>query len=173
MSGTHGHQAGFALGESEHRVLLAVAGFVVARKISGYFFAQYLWHFFEKMPGIQNDPAAYAAMRLCMNEYPGGYSGVQQGEGRGFLSYKSGAENALENAGIAQRRAFYFCASFAIEGKWLHGGYMEARKQKAHSEEWAKCLNIWWPIAESNHGHADFQSAALPTELIGQKEGAL
>ena len=29
-------------------------------------------------------------------------------------------------------------------------------------------VRIWWPIAESNHGHADFQSAALPTELIGQ-----
>ena len=26
---------------------------------------------------------------------------------------------------------------------------------------------IWWPIAESNHGHKDFQSSALPTELIG------
>ena len=27
----------------------------------------------------------------------------------------------------------------------------------------------WWPSAESNHGHADFQSAALPTELLGQR----
>ena len=27
----------------------------------------------------------------------------------------------------------------------------------------------WWPVAESNHGHADFQSAALPTELTGQQ----
>jgi integrase len=27
----------------------------------------------------------------------------------------------------------------------------------------------WWPVAESNHGHADFQSAALPTELTGQR----
>ena len=25
----------------------------------------------------------------------------------------------------------------------------------------------WCPDAESNHGHADFQSAALPTELSG------
>ena len=32
---------------------------------------------------------------------------------------------------------------------------------------------FWWPIAESNHGHADFQSAALPTELIGQNEAEL
>ena len=26
---------------------------------------------------------------------------------------------------------------------------------------------IWWPRAESNHRHTDFQSAALPTELLG------
>ena len=25
----------------------------------------------------------------------------------------------------------------------------------------------WWPEVESNHRHADFQSAALPTELSG------
>lgn len=29
-------------------------------------------------------------------------------------------------------------------------------------------MEFWWPVAESNHGHADFQSAALPTELTGQ-----
>ena len=27
----------------------------------------------------------------------------------------------------------------------LHGGYTNARQQKAHSEEWAKCLNFLAP----------------------------
>jgi hypothetical protein len=30
----------------------------------------------------------------------------------------------------------------------------------------------WWPVSESNQGHADFQSAALPTELTGHIEGS-
>ena len=28
----------------------------------------------------------------------------------------------------------------------------------------------WWPEVESNHRHADFQSAALPTELSGHRD---
>src|SRR4051794_9123156 len=31
----------------------------------------------------------------------------------------------------------------------------------------------WCPGAESNHRHADFQSAALPTELPGRREARL
>ncbi len=26
----------------------------------------------------------------------------------------------------------------------------------------------WWPVSDSNQGHRDFQSPALPTELTGR-----
>jgi hypothetical protein len=52
----------------------------------------------------------------------------------------------------------------------------QARKPRQH---WGKqekkptengwFSKYWWPSAELNHGHADFQSAALPTELLGQR----
>ena len=31
---------------------------------------------------------------------------------------------------------------------------------------------IWWPEVELNHRHADFQSAALPTELSGHRDNS-
>ena len=31
-------------------------------------------------------------------------------------------------------------------------------------------LSTWWPDLESNQGHKDFQSFALPTELSGLKK---
>ncbi len=45
----------------------------------------------------------------------------------------------------------------------------DIKKQKARSFEPGFLLEFWWPGAESNHRHADFQSAALPTELPGQE----
>ena len=31
----------------------------------------------------------------------------------------------------------------------------------------------WWPVPESNQGHKDFQSSALPTELTGLQRGGV
>ena len=30
-----------------------------------------------------------------------------------------------------------------------------------------RIVKKWWPVSESNQGHSDFQSLALPTELTG------
>ena len=43
-----------------------------------------------------------------------------------------------------------------------------AGTEKAKRQRKAGVLHLWCPEAESNHRHADFQSAALPTELSGQ-----
>ena len=43
---------------------------------------------------------------------------------------------------------------------------------KKASDKWVKFAEafFWCPLAESNHGHKDFQSFALPTELSGHIE---
>ena len=45
----------------------------------------------------------------------------------------------------------------------------ELRQEKRLAAQGAhKPLFCWWPRAELNHRHKDFQSSALPTELFGQ-----
>ena len=39
------------------------------------------------------------------------------------------------------------------------------KNPKKNTSEYLRCF--WWPIQESNQGHEDFQSSALPTELTG------
>ena len=48
----------------------------------------------------------------------------------------------------------------------------DGETQKQKPAFWAGFLNEWCPDSESNQGHGDFQSPALPTELSGQR-GAL
>ncbi len=45
-------------------------------------------------------------------------------------------------------------------------------RAKAKTPAEARVSNLWCPNPESNQGHGDFQSPALPTELFGQR-GAL
>lgn len=51
----------------------------------------------DKLPGVQNQSATIAAVRLCEADYPGGFASVKQGTGRGFFaSYDSGHECVLD-----------------------------------------------------------------------------
>lgn len=58
----------------------------------------------DKLPGLENDNAATAALQVCRAEYPGGLAAVPLGAGRGVLGYDSGAECALEKSGETRSR---------------------------------------------------------------------
>ena len=53
----------------------------------------------DKLPGLQNDQAAAAAIQVCRSKHPGGMEQIAQGEKRGAFGYESGAECALKKAG--------------------------------------------------------------------------
>lgn len=76
---------------------LVVALLAIAPSIS--FAGNYATCLLKNLPGLQNEAAANAAIKLCLTEYPGGIGNVPQGDGRGFLGYKSGAECAMKKAG--------------------------------------------------------------------------
>ena len=54
-----------------------------------------------------------------------------------------------------------FGAGFSITIEWRSRACAASRLRRHRLKE-------WWPRAESNHRHTDFQSAALPTELLGR-----
>jgi hypothetical protein len=53
----------------------------------------------DKAPGAANDVAANAIWQVCLAEHPGGLDAVKQGSGRGFFSFKTGAECTAKKAG--------------------------------------------------------------------------
>lgn len=72
------------------------------------FAANYATCILDTLPGTQNDVAAYAAMQVCQGKHPGGLDTVQQGSGRGFFGYDSGAECTAKKAGDTRsQRAAY------------------------------------------------------------------
>lgn len=62
----------------------------------------------DKLPKAQNDLAANAIHQVCLSEFPGGLTAVPQGAGRGWFSYKSGADCAAkESTGTQSQRVAY------------------------------------------------------------------
>ena len=43
----------------------------------------------------------------------------------------------------------------------------DAKEQQKKGSHFCEPLKFWWPRTESNRRHGDFQSPALPTELLG------
>lgn len=52
----------------------------------------------DELPGVQNDPAAMATYKMCLEKFRGGLDTVAQGSGRGWFGYNSGAECAAKLA---------------------------------------------------------------------------
>lgn len=61
--------------------------------------ANYATCLLDKLPGVQNQAAISAAVRLCDADHPEGLTSVEQGAGRGFFAaYNSGDECILEKS---------------------------------------------------------------------------
>ena len=63
------------------------------------FAANYAACILDQMPSVANDVAAHAVHQVCLRENPEGLNAVEQGSGRGFFSFDSGAECTAKKAG--------------------------------------------------------------------------
>lgn len=54
----------------------------------------------DNLQGVQNDPAAYSIIQLCLKRYPSGFTGIEKRVGW-FAKYSSGAECTAARAKTA------------------------------------------------------------------------
>ena len=66
----------------------------------------------DKMPGTDNDPAAFAIYNICREKYP---EEVVQGSGRGWFGYDSGTECFAAKAKNTRSRVAAFRIRWACQ----------------------------------------------------------
>lgn len=82
----------------------------------------------DEMPGLQNDNAAYAAVQVCTSKYPRRMDSIPQGAGRGFFSYDSGAECALDKSRDTQSRTAAYQIRLACDRLYNPGLFDDLRR---------------------------------------------
>lgn len=112
---------------------MRLAAILIAVAPSLAFAGNYATCLLKNLPGLQNEAAANAAIRLCMSEHPGGINSVPQGDGRGLLGYKSGAECAMKKAGETRSQ---------LAG---NGIYMACRRLYDEPAPWLEYDPNWSP----------------------------
>lgn len=67
----------------------------------------------DKLEGVQNDRTAMVAARLCINENPDGFSGVEWGSGLGFFARYDSPLECIHGHGrsVQSRRAMSWITS--------------------------------------------------------------
>lgn len=77
---------------------LVVSAIGLAFPVSGVSAENFATCLLDELPGIQSDIAAYSVRKVCATKYPGMLDAVEQGSGRGWFGYGSGAECIAKKA---------------------------------------------------------------------------